>query len=58
MDLEPIKVFLSKTVVDLGIKILAAIAFWSVGNEAIVRTSKEAGWPEPTPTQITRMVQG
>ena len=27
-------------------------------NEAIVRTCKEAGWPAPTPTQITRVVQG
>ena len=27
-------------------------------NEAIVRTCQEAGWPAPTPTQITRVVQG
>jgi len=26
-------------------------------NETIVRVAKEAGWPAPTPTQITRMVQ-
>ena len=35
--------------------------FWQVyfdTNEAIVRTCKEAGWPAPTPTQITRVVQG
>ena len=27
-------------------------------NETIVRTCKEAGWPAPTPSQITRIVQG
>ena len=35
--------------------------YWQVyfdTNEAIVRTCKEAGWPAPTPTTITRMVQG
>ena len=35
--------------------------YWQVyfdTNEAIVRVSKEAGWPAPTPTQINRMVQG
>ncbi len=35
--------------------------YWQVyfdTNEAIVRTAKEAGWPPPTPTQITRVVQG
>ena len=35
--------------------------YWQVyfdTNEAIVRTCKEAGWPAPTPTQITRIVQG
>ncbi len=35
--------------------------YWQVyfdTNEAIVRTCKEAGWPAPTPTQITRVVQG
>jgi small conductance mechanosensitive channel len=34
--------------------------YWQVyfdTNEAIVRTCKEAGWPAPTPTQITRIVQ-
>jgi len=34
--------------------------YWQVyfdTNEAIVRTAKEAGWPAPTPTQITRIVQ-
>jgi small conductance mechanosensitive channel len=34
--------------------------YWQVyfdTNEAIVRTSAEAGWPAPTPTQITRIVQ-
>jgi small conductance mechanosensitive channel len=24
-------------------------------NEAIVRVAREAGWPAPTPTQITRV---
>jgi small conductance mechanosensitive channel len=35
--------------------------YWSVyfaTNEAIVRVCKEAGWPAPTPTQITKIVQG
>ena len=35
--------------------------YWQVyvdTNEAIVRTCKEAGRPAPTPTQITRIVQG
>jgi len=35
--------------------------YWQVyfdTNEAIVRTCAEAGWPAPTPTQITRVVQG
>lgn len=35
--------------------------YWQVyfdTNEAIVRVCKEAGWPAPTPTQITRVVQG
>ena len=34
--------------------------YWQVyfdTNETIVRVAKEAGWPAPTPTQITRMVQ-
>jgi len=34
--------------------------YWQVyfeTNEAIVRTCNEAGWPAPTPTQITRIVQ-
>jgi small conductance mechanosensitive channel len=34
--------------------------YWQVyfdTNEAIVRTCVEAGWPAPTPTQITRIVQ-
>lgn len=33
--------------------------YWQVyfdTNEAIVRVCKEAGWPAPTPTQITRIV--
>lgn len=35
--------------------------YWQVyfdTNEAIVRTAKEAGWAAPTPTQITKIVQG
>ncbi len=35
--------------------------YWQVyfdTNEAIVRTCKEAGWPAPTPVQITRVLQG
>ena len=35
--------------------------YWQVyfdTNEAIVRTCKEAGWPAPMPSTITRMVQG
>ena len=35
--------------------------YWQVyfdTNEAIVRTCKEAGWPAPTPVQVTRVVQG
>jgi small conductance mechanosensitive channel len=34
--------------------------YWQVyfeTNETIVRVCKEAGWPAPTPTQITRTVQ-
>lgn len=34
--------------------------YWQVyfdTNEAIVRTCKDAGWPAPTPAQITRLVQ-
>jgi small conductance mechanosensitive channel len=34
--------------------------YWQVyfdTNEAIVRVCNEAGWPAPTPTQITRVVQ-
>jgi small conductance mechanosensitive channel len=34
--------------------------YWQVyfdTNEAIVRTAKEAGWPAPTPAQITHVVQ-
>jgi small conductance mechanosensitive channel len=35
--------------------------YWQVyfeTNETIVRVCKEAGWPAPTPTQITRVVNG
>ncbi len=35
--------------------------YWQVyfeTNEAIVHVCKEAGWPAPTPSQITRVVQG
>ena len=35
--------------------------YWQVyfdTNAAIVRTCQEAGWPAPTPVQITRIVQG
>ena len=35
--------------------------YWQVyfdTNEAIVRACTEAGWPPPTPTQVTRIVQG
>ncbi len=35
--------------------------YWQVyfdPNEAIVRVCRDAGWPAPTPTQITRIVQG
>ena len=35
--------------------------YWQVyfdTNEAIVRTCKEAGWPAPTPVQITKVMQG
>jgi small conductance mechanosensitive channel len=35
--------------------------YWQVyfdTNEAIIRVAQEAGWPAPTPTQITRIVQG
>ena len=34
--------------------------YWQVyfdTNEAILRVAKEAGWPAPTPAQITRLVQ-
>lgn len=34
--------------------------YWQVffeTNEMIVRVCREAGWPAPTPTQITRVVQ-
>jgi small conductance mechanosensitive channel len=34
--------------------------YWQVyfdTNEAIVRVAKDAGWPAPTPAQITRLVQ-
>jgi len=34
--------------------------YWQVyfdTNEAIIRVSKEAGWPAPTPANITRMIQ-
>ena len=34
--------------------------YWQVyfdTNEAIVRVAKEAGWPAPTPAQITRLIQ-
>jgi small conductance mechanosensitive channel len=34
--------------------------YWQVyfdTNEAIVRVAKDAGWPAPTPSQITRVVQ-
>jgi small conductance mechanosensitive channel len=35
--------------------------YWQVyfdTNEAIVRVCQEAGWPAPTPTQITKIQQG
>ena len=35
--------------------------YWQVyfeTNETIARVCKEAGWPAPTPTQLTRVVQG
>jgi small conductance mechanosensitive channel len=35
--------------------------YWQVyfdTNEAIVRVAREAGWPAPTPVQITRVTQG
>jgi small conductance mechanosensitive channel len=35
--------------------------YWQVyfdTNEMIVRTCRDAGWPAPTPVQITRVVQG
>ena len=34
--------------------------YWQVyfdTNEAIVRVCKEAGWPAPTPSNITKMIQ-
>jgi small conductance mechanosensitive channel len=34
--------------------------FWQVyfdTNEAILRTAKEAGWPAPTPAQVTRLIK-
>ena len=34
--------------------------YWQVyfeTNETIVRVCREAGWPAPTPTQITKIVQ-
>jgi small conductance mechanosensitive channel len=34
--------------------------YWQVyfdTNEAIVRVCKEAGWPAPTPAQVTRLIQ-
>jgi small conductance mechanosensitive channel len=31
---------------------------WSDTNEAILRVAREAGWPAPTPTTITRVVNG
>jgi small conductance mechanosensitive channel len=34
--------------------------YWQVyfdTNEAIVRVAGEAGWPAPTPVQITRVTQ-
>jgi small conductance mechanosensitive channel len=30
---------------------------WADTNEAILRVAREQGWPAPTPTQITRIVQ-
>jgi small conductance mechanosensitive channel len=35
--------------------------YWQVyfdTNDAILRVAREAGWPAPTPAQITRVVQG
>ena len=35
--------------------------YWEVyfgTNEAIARTAREAGWPLPMPTQVTRLVEG
>jgi small conductance mechanosensitive channel len=37
MDTEPIRIFLSTTALDIGIKILAAIIFWVVGRWIIHR---------------------
>jgi small conductance mechanosensitive channel len=37
MDIEAIKQFLSTTAVDLGVKVLAAIAFWFIGRWLIGR---------------------
>ena len=39
MDTQAIKVFLSTTAIDLGIKILAAFAFWFVGRWLINRVA-------------------
>jgi small conductance mechanosensitive channel len=39
MDTQAIKVFLSTTAIDLGIKILAALAFWFVGRWLINRVA-------------------
>ena len=37
MDVQAVQTFLTTTAIDVGIKILAAIAFWVVGRWIIAR---------------------
>ena len=50
MDMQSIQNFLSTTATELGIKILAAIAFWIIGRWLIgKRGRRHAGGDEPQP---------
>lgn len=57
MDMTPIQTFLSTTAIDLGLKVLAAIAFWLIGRWligrviALMRAGMDRNHVDPTLTK-------
>ena len=64
MDTEPIRLFLSTTALDIGIKVLAAIIFWMVGRwiihrvVAVLRAGMNRSAVDPTLTQYLGSIVG